>query len=148
MNVMEYLQQGRRLDQRINFNLRRMQEMKDGLCGLRSPQMDQERVQTSRSEDAPFVRALIKVEEMQERLKQETDLLAELRGQIEETIRSVPSGEYQMLLMYRYLEGWSWAEIGDALRIGISTAKRWHEEALKQVRMPEHPIRITQGDAR
>ena len=144
MNTMEYLQQGRILDQRINFNLHRLQEIKNGLCGLRSPQIDQERVQTSRSEDAHFVRGLMKMEEMQERLNQEIELLMKLRGQIEETIRTVPSSEYQMVLMYRYLGVWSWTQIGEALGVGKSTAKRWHHEALKQVRMPEHPLRINQ----
>ena len=38
MNVKDYLKQGRLLDQKINFNLRRLQEMKDGLCSISSPQ--------------------------------------------------------------------------------------------------------------
>jgi len=144
MNVTEYLEQGLLLDQRITFNLRRLQEMKNWLCSIRSPQFDQVKVQTSSDGEAYFVRGLMQVEKMQEQVNREIDLLVDLRRQIEEAIRSIPSDKYQMVLMYKYLEGRTWAEIGDALRVGKSTIKRWHADALTQVRMPQDPIRVTQ----
>jgi len=142
MDVKEYLQQAHLLDQRINFNLRRMQEMKSGLCGLRSPQLDAVKVQTSQTGDAPFVRGLMRVEEMQERINQETDLLVELRKQISEVIHSLPSENQQMLLLYRYVEKKTWVEIGNLLGAGKSTVKRWHSDALARLRLPENPIQI------
>lgn len=142
MDVKEYLQQAHLLDQRINFNLRRMQEMKSGLCGLRSPQLDAVKVQASQTGDAPFVRGLMRVEEMQERINQETDLLVELRKQISEVIYSLPSENQQMLLLYRYVEKKTWVEIGNLLGAGKSTVKRWHSDALAKLRLPENPIQI------
>ena len=142
MDVKEYLQQACLLDRRINFNLRRMQEMKSGLCGLSSPQMDAAKVQTSRNGDAPFVKALLRVEEMQERINRETDLLVELQQQISEVIHSLPSEKQQMVLLYRYVETRTWEEIGNLLGVGKSTAKRWHTEALTKLRLPENPIQI------
>lgn len=142
MNVKEYLKQGRLLDQKINFNLRRLQEMKNGICSISSPQFKADKVQTSPDGDAPFVKALMQVEEMQEQINQEIDLLVDLRRQIDEVIRSVPSNEYQLVLMYRYLEGRTWEDIGISLGIGKTTVKRWHLEALAQVHMPENPIVI------
>ena len=142
MDVKEYLQQACLLDRRINFNLRRMQEMKSGLCGLSSPQMDAAKVQTSRNGDAPFVKALLRVEEMQERINRETDLLVELQQQIIEVIHSLPSEKQQMVLLYRYVETRTWEEIGNLLGVGKSTAKRWHTEALTKLHLPENPIQI------
>lgn len=142
MNVEEYLQQARLLDQRINFNLRRMQEIKNGLFSPRVPRLSADKVQTSPDGNAPFVQALLRVEEMQERINQETDLLVELRQQISEMIHHLPSEKQQMLLLYRYVEERSWREIGDLLGAGKSTVKRWHTDALAQLRLPENPIQI------
>ena len=75
MNVKEYLKQGRLLDQRINFNLRRLQEMKSGICSLSSPQIKADKVQTSPDGDAPFVKALMRFEEMQEHINRQIDCL-------------------------------------------------------------------------
>ena len=142
MNVKDYLKQGRLLDQKINFNLRRLQEMKDGICSISAPQLKPDKVQTSPDGDAPFVKALLRVEELQEQITREIDLLVDLRRQIDEVIRSVSSNEYQLVLLYRYMEGRTWESIGSALGVGKTTVKRWHLEALSQVHMPENPIVI------
>ena len=39
-------------------------------------------------------------------------------------------------------EGLSWDEIGELLIISISTAKRWTQNALEKLKMPEKPISI------
>ena len=142
MNVKEYLKQGRLLDQKINFNLRRLQEMKSGLCSFSSPQFKADKVQTSPDGDAPFVKALLRVEEMQEQINQEIDLLVDLRQQIDEVIHSLASENQQMLLLYRYIEDRTWEDIGNLLGVDKSTVKRWHLDALAKLRLPENPILI------
>ena len=142
MNVKDYLKQGHLLDQRINFNLRRLQEMRAGIDGMSSPQIQADKVQTSPDGDPAFVKALIRISEMQERIDQEIDMLVDLRNQIDETIRTVDNDDYQMLLLYRYIEKRTWENIGNELGIDRSTVKRWHREALLMVRMPENPIII------
>ena len=142
MNVKEYLKQGRLLDQKINFNLRRLQEMKSGLCSISSPQFKADKVQTSPDGDAPFVKALLRVEEMQEQINQEIDLLVDLRQQIDDVIHSLASENQQMLLLYRYIEDRTWEDIGNLLGVDKSTVKRWHLDALAKLRLPENPILI------
>ena len=142
MNVKEYLKQGALLDKRINFNLRRLQEMKSGICSLTSSRIGGDKVQTSPDGDAPFVKALERLEDMQEQINKQIDLLLDLKQQIDTAIHTVESDEYQLLLLYRYIEDLTWDEIGIALGIGKTTVKRWHQEALQKVRMPENPIDI------
>ena len=142
MNVKDYLRQGRLLDQRINYNLRRLKEMRAGLDGLCSPQIRPDKVQTSPDGDPPFVKALMRMSELNERIDQEIDLLVDLRNQIDATVRTVDNDDYQMLLLYRYIENRTWEDIGAELGVGKTTAKRWHQEALQMVRMPENPIVI------
>ena len=142
MNVKDFLKQGSLLDQQISFNLRRLQEMKSGICNMTSLQIKGVKVQTSPNGDAPFVKALERYEEMQEHINQQIDMLVKLKQQIDEAIHSVESKEYQMLLLYRYIEQWSWEEIGSALGVGRTTINRWHLDALQKVKMPENPIVI------
>ena len=140
MNVKDYLRQGRLLDQRINYNLRRLKEMRTGLDGICSPQIKTDKVQTSPDGDPPYVKALMRISEMEEYIDQEIDMLVDLRNQIDETVRTVDNDDYQMLLLYRYIENRTWEDIGSELGIGKTTAKRWHQEALRMVQMPENPI--------
>ena len=142
MNVKDYLRQGRLLDQRINYNLRRLKEMRTGLDGICSPQIKVDKVQSSPDGDPPYVKALMRISEMEEHIDQEIDLLVDLRNQIDETVRTVDNDDYQMLLLYRYIENRTWEDIGSELGIGKTTAKRWHQEALRMVQMPENPIII------
>ena len=140
MNVKDYLKQGRLLDQRINFNLRRIKEMRDGLDGICSPQIKADKVQTSPDGDPAYVKIMMRISEMEEHIDQEIDMLVDLRNQIDETIKTVENENYQMLLLYRYIENWTWENIGDQLGIDRSTVKRWHQAALRSVVMPENPI--------
>ena len=142
MNVKDYLGQGRLLDQRINYNLRRLQVMRAGVDGLCSPQIKADKVQTSPDGDPPYVKALMRIADLNERIDQEIDLLVDLRNQIDETIKTVENDDYQMLLLYRYIEKRSWENIGEQLGVDRSTVKRWHREALQMVRLPENPIII------
>lgn len=142
MNVKDYLKQGRLLDQRINYNLRRIKEMRDGLDGICSPQIKADKVQTSPDGDPAYVKIMIRISEMQERIDQEIDLLVDLRNQIDETVRTVDNEDYQMLLLYRYIENRTWENIGEQLGIDRSTVKRWHRTAIQKVIMPVKPIII------
>ena len=142
MNVKDYLKQGRLLDQRINYNLRRIKEMRDGLDGICSPQIKADKVQTSPDGDPANVKIMMRISEMEEHIDQEIDTLVDLRNQIDETVRTVKNENYQMLLLYRYIENRTWENIGDELGVGKTTVKRWHQDALQMVRMPENPITI------
>ena len=142
MNVKDYLKQVRLLDQRINYNLRRIKEMRAGLDGICSPQIKADKVQSSPDGDPAYVKILMRISEMEEHIDQEIDTLVDLRNQIDETVRTVKNENYQMLLLYRYIENRTWENIGDELGVGKTTVKRWHQDALQMVRMPENPITI------
>ena len=142
MTMTEYLKQGQLLDQRINYHIRKLREMRTSMYTLSSSMSSQERVQTSRMEDAPFIRALEKVEEMQGRINREIDLLVDLKNQIEGVIKQLEREEYQMMMIYRYLEGKSFSEIADLLSVSRSSIIRWHKVALAELKMPENPICI------
>ena len=145
MSVDEYLKQGRMLDQRIRYHMRKLEELRAAACAVSAPRPRQDPVQASPTGDAPFVRTLERIEEMEERIDREICLLMELKEQIEDMIRKLDSWEYQLVLIYRYLEGMTWDEVGEKLAAGRTTLKRWHTKALSLLEMPEDPISIKVG---
>ena len=140
MKVETYLSQGRLLDQRINYDLKKLGELQQAACSLPGTAISRSKVQQSPSGDAPFVRALIRVEEMQEEINREIDMLADLKKQIMEVIHQVDREELQMLLVYKYLEGMTADKIGEMLSADRSTIYRWHREAIDQITLPEELI--------
>ncbi len=140
MKAETYLSQGRLLDQRINYDLKKLGELRQAACSLPGTAISGSKVQQSPSGDAPFVRALIRVEEMQEEINREIDMLADLKKQIMEVIHQVDREELQMLLVYKYLEGMTYEQIGEVLGVEKSTIFRWHREAISQITLPEDPI--------
>ena len=142
MDVQEYLKQGYLLDQRINYHLRRLEETKNMMDGVNSPLIRPDKVKTSPDGEAPYVKAYLKMAELNERINQEIDLLVDLRNQIEEAIRTVGPERHRLVLLYKYIEGRTWEDIGNMFNAGKTTVQRWHQEALQMVKMPENPIVI------
>ena len=64
MTAKEYLSQAYRLDQRIDSNIAEITRLREMACGISSPSWE-EKVQTSRNTDAPFVRCLEKIMDLE-----------------------------------------------------------------------------------
>lgn len=67
MTAKEYLRQAYRLDQKINSDLEEVAALREMASSVSSPQLS-ERVQTSRKGDAPFVRCLEKIIELEDKM--------------------------------------------------------------------------------
>ena len=140
MQVETYLKQGLMLDKRINYHLKELSELRADACNIAAPAIGKEKVKSSPSGDAPFVKALMRVEELQEKINREIDTLVDLRNQIEEVINQVKEDNQRMLLYYKYRQGLSNEQISRMLSIGRSTLFRWHADAIKQIKLPDNPI--------
>ena len=82
MNVKEYLHQSYRLDQRIKSDTMEAQNLREMAGSVSAIQYDQDRVQSSRSTDAPFIRALEKLWELEKKIAAELETLSALKKQI------------------------------------------------------------------
>ena len=141
MTAKEYLHQAYRLDHKINSDIEELQRLREMSTSISSPQLT-ERVQTSRSTDAPFVRCLGKIMELEEKINAEIDLFVDLKKEIRSVIEKVENTDEQMVLRYRYMHNMTWEDIGDELHADKSTVRRWHGTALTHVLLPENPITI------
>lgn len=141
MTAKEYLRQAYRLDQKISSDLEEVASLRGMSASMSSPQLT-ERVQTSKNTDAPFVRALEKIMDLEERINKEIELLMELKKEIRVVITTVEDTDECMVLKYRYVHNYTWEQIGNELHADARTVRRWHGKALQHVIMPENPIMI------
>ena len=142
MNADIYLRQGRLLDQRIKYHIRKLADLREDAYSISSPVLTADKIQTSPNGDAPFIEALTRMEELRERIRHELEILVALREQIEKVIHQIDGEEYQLALSYKYLENMTWQQIGDMLHVDKSTARRWALKGLELVVLPEDPIII------
>ena len=141
MTAKEYLRQAYRLDQKINSDLEEVAALREMASSVSSPQLS-ERVQTSRKGDAPFVRCLEKIIELEDKINKEIDLLVELKKEIRMVITTVEDTDERMVLKYRYVHNYTWEQIGNELHADARTVRRWHGSALMHVVLPKNPITI------
>ena len=141
MNAKQYLRQAYRLDQKINSDLAELSRLREMAASIGSPDFE-EHYNPNCPTEAPFVKALEKVWEMQEKINAEVDKLVNLKEQIRMTIDKVENPDEQMVLRYRYIHNYTWEQIGDALYADESTIRRWHGRALQHIEVPEDHITI------
>ncbi len=96
----------------------------------------------SYSNDAPYVKLIEKIEESEEKLKDENDLLSRLQEEMENLIANLDSEKMRFVVMYRYLEGLSFPEISKLLFVSLTTARRMRDQAFDLIALPENPINI------
>jgi DNA-directed RNA polymerase specialized sigma subunit len=141
MTNKEYLRQAYRLDQKINSDIEEVARLREMAGSISSPVMG-DKVQTSRSGDAPFVRSIEKILLLEEKINREIDTLVDLKSQMREVIAAVPDTDERMVLRYRYIHNLTWEQIGNELNADKSTIRRWHGSALTHVVLPADPIKI------
>lgn len=135
MTAKEYLQQAYRLNELIDSDVHELERLRDLAGRISSPNFG-ERVQSSRNLDAPFVKYLGDIMEMEEKIQKELCRLVVLKKQILEALESVSDREERLLLTYRYLNNESWEQIAADLSVSMSTVHRIHASALRNFPVP------------
>ena len=101
-----------------------------------------ERFNASKNTDAPYIRTLEKMFDMESKIMMEMNLLLELKEQIREVIGQVDKPEQQMILRCRYIHNMSWPKIGEELCADTVTVQRWHNKAIAKIELPEDAINL------
>lgn len=135
MTAKEYLQQAYRLNELIDSDAHELERLRDLAGRISSPNFG-ERVQSSRNLDAPFVKYLGDIMEMEEKIQKELCRLVVLKKQILAALESVSDREERLLLTYRYLNNESWEQIAADLLVSMSTVHRIHASALRNFPVP------------
>ena len=141
MTAREYLRQAYRLEQRIKLEKANIEELRELSTSVGSPGFE-EHYNPNRSTDAPFVKVLERIAEMEEKSKKELALLLKLKDEMTEAINLLESQDERLVLKYRYLHNWTWGRIGDEIFADERTIRRWHDRALSHFTVPDNPTKI------
>ena len=141
MTSKEYLRQAYRLDHRINSDIAEIDRLQDMASSVGSPSLE-ERHNPNRPTEAPFVKCVMRIIELEGKINEEIDRLVALKEQMRDVIDTVDNKDEQMVLRYRYIHNMTWERIGDELNADRTTVYRWHNAGLRHVILPDDPIVI------
>jgi len=141
MTAKEYLQQAHRLDHRIESQIRELEDLKAMAGSVGSPSFEMS-YNPNRPTEAPFVKVLEKLWDLEVLVAKEMEQLVELKSQIHHTINALADPDEQLVLRYCYIEDKTWDEISEVMHAGRTTVIRWHNQGLYHIEMPENPIEI------
>lgn len=104
MTAKEYLQQLQRLDIMINHKAKELDTLRLQTQSIRSIDYSKERVQTSFSGDASFVKLMERITDLQAEINEEVDKYVDEKHKIINQIHSLQNVNYISILFKRYVE--------------------------------------------
>lgn len=136
MTAKEYLNQARHLDALINCRLREIDYWKDLSSGISGSSFEPH-YNPNKPAEAPFVKCLEKIDEIQRSVEEKVAYLVRLKGEINTAIDVLENRDEQLALRYRYLDDCTWEEISRMLNVSLRTVHRIHGSALQNFTVPD-----------
>ena len=137
MTAKEYLNQARHLDALINCRLREIDYWRDLSSSDSGTRFDGMPHSPNRPTEAPFVRCLEKIDEIQRSVEEKITYLVRLKEEINTAIDKLENRDEQLVLRYRYLDDCTWEEISRMLNVSLRTVHRIHGSALQNFSVPD-----------
>ena len=135
MTAHEYLSQYKTCVRQIRFNLMQIENLKAMTYSISSPSWG-ERVSGTRSTDPPFVKALERYWEQEEKLLAENVALEKKKEEIVATINALENEDEKFILLHRYVNHMTWEDIGLELLMSERHVRRFSKTALEHIIVP------------
>ena len=84
---------------------------------------------------SPIERPMEKVEELEEKINQAIDELADIRMEIEAVLGQLEDDTLRELMEYRYIDGLAWEQVAEKMHYSWRHTCRLHGEALAKINM-------------
>ena len=130
MTVKEYLNQIKLLDMKIDQRIQEAAELRMIAFGIRSPDLNGERVQISPDPDAKSI-IIHRYIQMEEQINRMIDEFVDEKHKIIGEIQQIEDPRYSKLLYLRYVKYMSIQEISEAMHYGYEYTCRLHGRALR-----------------
>lgn len=130
MKAKEYLQQLKRLDTLIDQKIKELDELRS-MSTVGAVDYSTERVQSSHSQDAPFVRIVHKMIELEQEINSEIDTFVDKKHRIINQIQKLKNPDYISLLFKRYVEFKKFETIAIEMNYTYQYILNMHGYALK-----------------
>ena len=136
MTTKEYMSQVYRLEQKIKQLKLRSEEFERLSYSVPGPSYGEKiGSNPNRNTDAPFVKWLIKKDEVDRKIQSLEEEVANLKATILAAIDGLENEDYKNILIMRYLDTLTWEEIAEKMYYSLATIKRWHNKALEMVKI-------------
>ena len=135
MNAKDFLSQAYRLNDKINNRVERMailNSLATNCTSVMTGMPHGPNKETDRME-----KTIIRIIELQYKIKEEKNKLVDLKVQIEDAIREIDDEDCQIVLEMRYLMFLRFEEISVRLNYSIENVYRLHRKGLKIIKIPE-----------
>ena len=133
MTSKEFLQRPMRLRWRIDALKLQKEQYQELANSIPGGNYDKPVVQKTRSNEAPFIKWIDKIMDVEKKIESLEAEYETAKAEVVKAIEKLPNPDYQTILIMRYLNEYSWADICDKLYISLSTAKRWHWDAINNL---------------
>lgn len=133
MTSKEFLQRPMRLRWRIDALKLQKEQYEELANSIPGGNYDKPVVQKTRSNEAPFIKWIDKIMDVEKKIESLEAEYETAKAEVVKAIEKLPNPDYQTILIMRYLNEYSWADICDKLYISLSTAKRWHWDAINSL---------------
>lgn len=130
MKAKEYLQQLKRLDTLIDQKIKELDELRS-MSTVGAVDYSTERVQSSHSQDAPFVRIVHNMIELEQEINSEIDTFVDKKHRIINQIQKLKNPDYISLLFKRYVEFKKFETIAIEMNYTYQYILNMHGYALK-----------------
>ena len=137
MRAKEYLRQLKRLDTLIDLKNKELDDLQLRVKSIGSMNFSEERVQTSLSEDAPFVKLIEKIVDLQAEINAEINIFVDTKHRIISQIQALKNPNHISLLYKRYVEYKNLVQISFEMNFSYDHIKHLHGCALEDF---EHKI--------
>lgn len=132
MNAKEYLQNLKKLDTVIDQKIKELDNLKTMSTSIGSFDYSKDRVQTSPDGDAPFVKAIEKICELQDEINREIDQFVDKKHRIINQIQGLSKSKYIEVLFRRYVEYKSFETIAVEMMLSYQYVIEIHGYALQE----------------
>ncbi len=139
MTNKEFLQKPMRIQRRIDALKLQKQSFEELANSIPGGNYDQPVVQKTRSQQAPFIKWIDKIMEVEKKIEELTAEYEKAKDEVLTAIYQLPNPDYQNILIMRYLNDYSWATICTKMYVSLTTAKRWHWGALNSLKINVGP---------
>jgi len=135
MNAKEYLQNLKKLDTVIDQKIKELDNLKTMSTSIGSFDYSKDRVQTSPDGDAPFVKTIEKICELQDEINREIDQFVDKKHRIINQIQGLSKSKYIEVLFRRYVEYKSFETIAVEMMLSYQYVIEIHGYALQEFKI-------------
>lgn len=132
MKAKEYLQQLQQLDTVINQKIKEVQDLRLKSQSIGGIDYSKDRVQTSPSGDAPFVKLIGRIIDLEAEINAEIDAFVDEKHKIINQIQGLKNADYISLLYKRYVEYKKFETIAVEMNFTYQYVLNMHGYALKE----------------